>query len=119
MSIILYFVLGIFAGVLSGLLGIGGGTVIIPALVYILGYSQHKAQGTSLVALLLPVGLLGVIKYYKEGDVNLVMGLIIAFGLFIGAYFGALIAVKVPDVLLKRIFGVFFLILALRMLIGK
>ena len=119
MNIILYFLVGIFAGVLSGLLGIGGGTVIIPALVYIFGYSQHKAQGTSLVALLLPVGLLGVIKYYKEGDVNLSMGLVIALGLFIGAYFGALAAGKISDILLKRIFGAFFLILALRMLIGK
>ncbi len=119
MIVFLYFLIGIFAGVLSGLLGIGGGTVIIPALVYILGYSQHKAQGTSLVALLLPVGLLGVIKYYRAGDVNLKMGLVIALGLFIGAYFGASFAERIPDLLLKRIFGAFFLILAIRMLIGK
>ncbi len=119
MNLLFSFALGVVAGIFSGLLGIGGGTVIIPGLVYLFGFSQHNAQGTSLVALLLPVGLLGMLRYYRAGHVHLWIGLAIAAGLFLGTYFGADIAERVPDITLRRIFGVFFLILAVRMLLGK
>jgi uncharacterized protein len=112
-------VVGLAAGLLSGLLGVGGGALIIPALVLILGFSQHDAQGTSLVALLLPVGLLGVIRYWKAGHVNLVAGLIIAAGLFVGAYFGAGWAIKLNEVWLKRAFGIFFILLGIRYILTK
>jgi uncharacterized membrane protein YfcA len=112
-------VVGLAAGLLSGLLGVGGGALIIPALVLILGFSQHDAQGTSLVALLLPVGLLGVIRYLKAGHVNLVAGLIIAAGLFVGAYFGAGWAIKLNEVWLKRAFGIFFILLGIRYILTK
>ncbi|NLI98460.1 sulfite exporter TauE/SafE family protein [bacterium] len=110
-------VLGVVAGLLSGLFGIGGGTVIIPALVMLLGFTQHKAQGTSLAALLLPVGLLGVIRYWKSGDVDIVAGIILAVGLFAGAYFGAGWAEKLSDIWLKRAFGIFFILLGLKYII--
>ncbi len=119
MHLLIAFILGVTAGIFSGLLGIGGGTIIIPGLVYIFGFSQHDAQGTSLAALLLPVGLLGMLRYYKAGHVHLLTGLLIAAGLFVGAYFGADIAEKIHDITLRRIFGVFFLILAVKMLLGK
>lgn len=113
------FLLGLGAGVLSGLFGIGGGIIIVPGLIYLFGLSQHKAQGTSLVALLLPVGLLAVLKYYKAGHVEIFSGLLLALGLFLGAYFGANIAESLPTPLLKRLFGGLFLIIAIRMLLGK
>lgn len=108
-------VVGIGAGMLSGLFGIGGGTLIIPALVFILGFTQHKAQGISLAALLLlPVGILGVIRYWKVGDVDWIAGLILAGGLLVGAYFGAGWAEKLNEVWLKRAFGIFFILLGIR-----
>ncbi len=109
--------IGLVAGILSGLFGIGGGTVIIPALVMILGFTQHKAQGTSLVALLLPVGILGAIRYWKAGEVDFIAGIIIAAGLFVGAYFGAGWAVGLSEVWLKRAFGIFFILLGLKYII--
>ncbi len=103
---------GILAGVMSGLFGIGGGIVIVPLFVFLLGYSQHKAQGTSLAALLLPVGLLGVLEYHKEQNVNLQAGLIAAIGLFLGALAGAKIAVGLDPLLMRRGFSVFLALVA-------
>ncbi len=119
MTLIISILIGLLAGILSGLLGIGGGTVVIPALIYFLHMNQHQAQGTSLVALLLPVGLLAVIEYYKSGYANLKVGLIIALGLFIGAYFGAKIAGSISDSVLRKAFAVFFVLIALRMFFKK
>jgi len=110
---------GLVAGLLSGLFGLGGGALIIPALVLIFGFTQHKAQGTSLVALLLPVGILGVIRYWKAGNLDLIAGLIIAAGLFAGAYFGAGWANKLNEVWLKRAFGIFFILLGIRYILTK
>jgi uncharacterized membrane protein YfcA len=112
-------VTGLAAGLLSGLFGIGGGTLIIPAMVFILGFSQQKAQGTSLAALLLPVGILGVIRYWRAGDVDWIAGLILAGGLVIGAYFGAGWAIKLNEVWLKRAFGIFFILLGIRYILTK
>jgi uncharacterized membrane protein YfcA len=110
---------GLAAGLLSGLFGIGGGALIIPALVLVFGFTQHKAQGTSLVALLLPVGILGVIRYCKADNVDWIAGLIIAGGLLLGAYFGAGWTQKLNEVWLKRAFGIFFILLGIRYILTK
>ncbi|MEN3013278.1 MAG: sulfite exporter TauE/SafE family protein [Endomicrobiia bacterium] len=111
-----FLILGVLTGILGGLLGIGGGTIIIPYLVYISSFSQHQAQGVSLVLYSLPVGLSAALKYYKEGNLNLKVGLIVSLGFLIGGYLGATIAHKIPELLLRKIFGVYLLIVAFRML---
>lgn len=109
---------GFMAGILSGMFGIGGGIVLVPMLVYFFGYAQSAATGTSLVALLLPVGILGVRQYYLSGRIGseqIKTGLLIAIGLFIGAYFGARIATQLPDVNLRKGFAVFLVFVAARL----
>ncbi|MCU0641117.1 MAG: sulfite exporter TauE/SafE family protein [Candidatus Margulisbacteria bacterium] len=107
---------GLLAGGLSGFIGIGGATIMIPALVLIYGTSQHLAQGTSLAALLLPVGVLAVVKYWQTGNVNLTFAVLIAVGFFVGAYFGAVYAQPVPDIILKRLFAGYLILVALQIL---
>jgi hypothetical protein len=104
------------AGTLSGFLGVGGATILIPALVYIYKTSQHMAQGTSIAALLLPVGLLAAVKYWQTGNVNIKFALLIAVGFLIGGYIGAVFAQPVADLTLKRLFGAYLLIIALQMI---
>jgi uncharacterized membrane protein YfcA len=111
-------VLGLFAGVVSGLFGVGGAVVIIPGLVFITKMQQHTAHGTSLAALLLPVGLLGVLQYAKRQQVNWGYAAVVACGLLIGAYFGAVLAGSVPDATLKKIFGGFLLLISLKLLLS-
>ena len=108
--------IGLTAGVVSGLFGVGGAILIIPGLVLLAGLSQHTAQGTSLAALLLPVGLLGALQYYKRGEVNLPYAAIIAVGLFFGAFVGAKLAGAMGDLALRRAFGVFLLLVSARLL---
>jgi uncharacterized membrane protein YfcA len=111
---------GLVAGVFSGMFGIGGGLVIVPALVFLFGIEQIRANATSLAALIPPVGLLGASVYYKEGLIDVRWALLIAAGLFLGAFVGAKIAVGVSPVLLKRGYGIFLLAVGLRMLVlGK
>ncbi len=116
MNVFLLVIVGLVAGTLSGLLGVGGGIILVPALVYMWGFSQHLAQGTTLALLVLPIGLLAAYKYYVEGNVNLSFVAFLAAGFFVGGLLGAYLAHAVPDVFLKRIFGVFFLFVALRMI---
>jgi uncharacterized protein len=111
--------LGLIAGVVSGLFGVGGAIVIIPGLVLVAKLSQHAANGTSLAALLLPVGLLGAAEYYRRGEVNVPYALVIAAGLFVGALLGARLAGSVPDLTLRRAFGGFLLLVSVRLLVGK
>jgi uncharacterized protein len=101
--------IGFTAGVASGLFGIGGGVLIIPALVYLAGFSQHEATGTSLAILLPPVGLAAVLEYYRHGAVDIKSGLIVAAALFVGGWIGALIANHISGPHLKISFGVFVL----------
>jgi uncharacterized membrane protein YfcA len=101
--------LGLAAGVLSGMFGIGGGLVIVPFLVMVFGLSQKTATGTSLFALLMPVGLLGVLEYRRRQEIRIDYGLLIALGLFAGAYFGAKLTEFVTDRAMKRIYAVFLL----------
>jgi uncharacterized membrane protein YfcA len=109
-------VLGLVAGVISGLFGVGGAVVIIPGLVIITKMQQHTAHGTSLAALLLPVGLLGVLEYSKRQQVSWGYAAVVACGLLIGAYFGARLAGTIPDATLKRWFGGFLLLISLKLL---
>lgn len=114
-----YIVLGLVAGIASGLLGIGGGLILIPALVYIFGLTQHQAQGTTLALMVPPIGFLAALKYYQAGNVKLGMALFICIGFFVGGLFGATLVEKIPDALLKRTFGIILLLASLRMIFGK
>ena len=118
-SILIVLFIGLVAGVLSGMLGIGGAVIIIPVLVFGLGFSQQTAQGTTLFMMVLPVGGLAAWQYYKNGFVDIRVALILAVAFFIGGYLGATVAVQIPQLLVKRIFAVFLMFIALRMLWGK
>lgn len=111
--------LGLTAGVLSGMLGIGGAILMIPVLVYVFKFSQHQAQGTSLATLLLPIGLLAAWRYYSAGHVNVKAALVMAVFFFFGGLLGAVLAEKVSGVWLQRIFGVLLLFVAGRMILAK
>src|SRR5712691_8558629 len=104
MTWVLVALIGLVGGVVSGLFGVGGAIVIVPGLVLLVKMPQHTANGTSLAALLLPVGVLGAIEYYRRGQVNIPYAVIIAAGLFIGAFVGAHLAGGVSDVTLRRAF---------------
>ena len=119
MNIYLCLLLGLAAGVASGFLGIGGGTIIIPVLVYAAGFSQHQAQGTTLALMIPPIGLLAAMKYYQAGNVDIRIAALICIGFFIGGFVGASFVMPIPDPLLKRIFGVFLILIALKMILGK
>ena len=115
-QIAIVLVIGLLAGILGGFIGVGGGVLIVPALVLMFGFDQHLAVGTSLGALLPPVGILGAYEYYKHGHLNVTYALLLGLGLLIGAYIGAVYAVKMPATTLRRIFGVFLLLTSIRML---
>ena len=116
MTWVLVAAIGFAAGIVSGLFGVGGAIVIIPGLVLLLGMSQHAANGTSLAALLLPVGLLGTLEYYRRGEVNVPYAVVIAAGLLLGALIGARLAGLLSDLTLRRAFGAFLLLVAVRLL---
>jgi uncharacterized membrane protein YfcA len=113
--ILTFLIIGFGAGVLSGLFGIGGGVLIIPALLFFARMNPTMATGTSLGALLLPVGALGAWQYYRAGSIDLRASLWIALGLFVGAYFGAQIALSLEPQMLKKMFAVFLVIIAVRL----
>ncbi len=104
-TILLLTLIGLAAGMLSGMVGIGGGMVIVPALVFLLGLSQHQAQGTSLFILSLPVLLLAVMNYWRTGNVNWRFGLVIASTFVIGAFLGSKLTLRLPEAWVKLIFG--------------
>lgn len=110
---------GFVAGILSGMFGIGGGLIIVPALVILFGLGQKTAYGTSLFALIWPVGLLGVLAYWKAGDLDAWKGLWIAVGLFLGAYLGARITLALPDETNRRIYAIFLLVVGMYFLLTK
>ncbi len=119
MEIFLLLMAGLAAGIMSGLFGVGGGLIIVPFLYFIKGMDLKMAFGTSLGALLLPVGLLGVIEYHKAGNMNLKFAFIIAFAMFFGTYFGAKLVQPMAPLFLKRIYGAFLLFVAVKMLIER
>jgi len=119
MNIIMYILLGLTAGIVSGLLGLGGGAVLVPALVFFFGLTQHQAQGTTLAIMLPPVFILAVLRYYYAGHVKVMMAIFAAVGLTVGAFLGAQIAQQIPDANLKKLFGVFLIIIGLKMVFIK
>ncbi|MBN2482705.1 MAG: sulfite exporter TauE/SafE family protein [Candidatus Omnitrophica bacterium] len=119
MNIAVYILLGLLAGVASGIFGIGGGTILIPAFIFLFGLTQHQAQGTTLALMVPPIGLLAAMRYYSEGNVKVSLAIFVCIGFFIGGYLGAEIAHRISEPLLKKVFGVFLLGVALKMILGK
>ena len=118
-NIFLYLLLGIVAGALSGLIGIGGGVIIVPVMVFLFGLSQHEAQGTTLALLVPPIGILAAWTYYKQGYVHLEMAAYICVGFIAGSFLGAKFATSLSNVLLERVFGVAMLLIAIKMITAK
>jgi uncharacterized membrane protein YfcA len=118
-TLLIIIVIGIITGVTAGMLGIGGAIIMIPALVFFLGFSQHMAIGTSLAVMLPPIGILAAYNYWKAGQVDLKVAIILAATFIIGSYFGSKLALHIPQPMLKKIFGVLLLIVAARMLFWK
>ena len=119
MQIVGLLLIGVLAGVFAGMFGIGGGLIIVPALALLYGMKQHAAVGTSLGALLLPVGALSAWVYWRNGNVNVKYSVLLAAGLLVGAFVGAKLVEPVSDLTLRRMFGAFLLIVSVRMLWGK
>jgi uncharacterized protein len=115
LAVLLFLGIGLVAGVLSGIFGVGGGVVIVPALILLAGFVPVMATGTSLAALLLPVGALGAFEYYRKGHLDVTAALWISLGLFLGVWFGARLAQSLTPVQLKRSFAIFLVLSAGKM----
>jgi uncharacterized protein len=118
-EVIILIMIGLSAGIVAGLLGVGGAIIIVPALVFFFGLTQHQAQGTSLSVLIFPVGFLAFWNYYKQGYVNFKIALIIILAFFIGGYLGSSLAIRVPERPLKIVFGALIILLGFRMILKK
>ena len=118
-SLVVLVLIGLLAGILSGFVGVGGGLIIVPALVYIMGLSQHEAQGTSLGVLLLPVGILAVVNYYKAGALDIRYALIIALAFVLGGYFGSKWSLVLSETVVRRVFGAIMLVGAIKLMLTK
>jgi uncharacterized membrane protein YfcA len=116
-TVLLLLIVGLLAGILSGLVGVGGGIIVVPALILILGFTQQQAQGTSLGLLLLPVGILAVWNYYQKGQVDIKVVLIMAIAFAIGGWLGSKIALSISQAALKKIFASVLIIVGLKMLL--
>lgn len=114
--IITVLIIGLAAGILGGMVGVGGGLIVVPALVYFLGYSQHAAQGTSLGLLVLPVAILGMMNYYKAGHVDFKVVGLLAAGFVIGSYFGSKWSLSLPQETVKKVFAVLLFYTAFKMI---
>jgi len=112
-------VVGVVVGVISGIVGIGGGILFIPALIWIFGMDQHKAQGTSLGALLAPVGIFAFLEYYRNGKADLRIALLLAAGFLVGGYFGAVVAQHVSELWLRRVFALMLVLVGARMFFSR
>lgn len=117
--LLILIIIGIITGIMAGMLGIGGAIIMVPALVYILGFSQQTAQGTSLAVMLPPIGIIAAYNYYKAGHVNIKFALILAACFLAGSYFGSKISLSLPEPVLKKIFGFLLLAVAAKMLLSK
>ncbi len=116
---ILYLLLGLLAGAFSGLIGIGGGVIIVPALVFLFGMTQHQAQGTTLALLVPPIGILAAWTYYRQGFVDIKIAALIALGFFLGSIVGAKVATGMSNDLLQKVFGFALLLISLKMIFMK
>jgi uncharacterized protein len=117
-SVVLVVAIGLAAGVLSGVFGIGGGVIIVPALIYLAGFRQHSATGTSLAVLLPPIGLGAIWEYYRHGNVNIRVAMIMAVAVFAGGWMGAMVANRVAGPYLRLAFGLFVLALGVSLIVG-
>jgi uncharacterized membrane protein YfcA len=115
-TIVLLAIIGLAAGILSGMIGVGGGIIIVPALVFILGFSQKQAQGTSLGLLLLPVGILAVLNYYRQGFIDSRVVAVMCLSFVAGGWLGSKIALSIPQETVKKIFAVVMVLVAAKML---
>ena len=118
-TFIILIIIGLLAGVLSGLVGVGGGILMIPLLIIFLGLTQHEAQGTALFAMLPPIGILAAINYYKEGFVKWEYAIVIAFTFVIGGYLGSKLSLSLPPQMVRRIFGIIMLLGAIKLISSK
>ena len=117
--LIILIVIGLLSGLLAGVFGVGGAIIVIPALVFILGLSQHQAEGTSLAFMLPPVGILATWNYWKAGHVDWKIALVLSLTFVVGAYFGSNFSLNISDKMLRRIFGVLMMVLAIKMIFSK
>ena len=117
-TILLLSLIGLFAGILSGFVGVGGGVIIVPALVFFLGLTQHEAQGTSLFVLMMPVVALAVLNYWKAGNVNWKFALIIATTFLVGAFIGSKLSLRLSPGLVKLIFGIFMAYVSFKLIVS-
>ncbi|MGC9366049.1 MAG: TSUP family transporter [bacterium] len=117
--IILYLIVGLFAGVISGFIGIGGGVIIVPALIFLFGFTQHQAQGTTLALLIPPIGLLAAYTYYRCGYVDIKTAVFICLGFFIGGLIGSRCAVELSAGVLKKFFGLIIILIGIYMVIKR
>ena len=116
---IILIVIGLLAGILSGLVGVGGGILMIPLLIMFLGLTQHQAQGTALFAMLPPIGILAAMNYYKEGFVKWEYAAVMALSFVVGGYFGSKLSISLPDQTVRKVFGVIMLIGAIKLIFSK
>jgi uncharacterized membrane protein YfcA len=117
-TVIILVLIGLFAGILSGFVGVGGGIIIVPALVFFLGLTQHQAQGTSLFVLSMPVVIFAVINYWKTDNVNWKFGLIVASTFVVGAYFGSKLSLKLSPGMVKLVFGILLAYVSIRLMMS-
>jgi uncharacterized membrane protein YfcA len=117
--IILCIIIGLFAGTISGFIGISGGVIIVPALVFFFGFTQHQAQGTTLALLVPPIGFLAAYTYFQRGFVNVKVALFICLGFFIGGLIGSKFAVNIPKDILQKVFGATIMLLGIYMFVKK
>jgi len=118
-QLILLAIIGLMAGIFSGTFGVGGAIIVIPALIFFLGFTQHQAQGTSLAFMIPPVTLMATIQYWKNGYVNWKFALILSLMFFVGTYFGSMISIHLPEKILRKLFGGLLLIVALKIIFSK
>ena len=118
-TVLIYIFLGLIAGILSGLIGIGGGIIIIPALILLFGFSQHAAQGTTLALMVPPIGILAAYTYYKQGYVDLKVAALICIGFVFGGLIGAKWATSLSNIMLERIFGISLFLISIKMIFVK
>ena len=118
-QLLILIVIGVLSGILAGIFGVGGAIIVIPALVFILGLSQHEAQGTSLAFMLPPVGILATWNYWKAGQVNWKIALVLSVTFVLGAYLGSRFSLNISDRSLRRAFGVLMIVMAIKMIFSK
>jgi len=118
-TVLIVLVIGVFAGAFGGFIGIGGGLIVVPCLVYFVGMSQHTAQGTSLAMMLPPIGVLAVYNYYKQGNVDFKVAAILCISFVAGSFFGSKIALSLSADQIKKAFGVIIILIGIKMVFWK